>query len=72
MKAHRRRRLGFGDIEILPSALGDGDGGASTAPRAWVRREQDSGAWDEVMLSISHDGEYAVAMCVAYESGRES
>jgi len=66
VKAHQRRRLTFQDIRITSPRAEKGLG--SRAPVAVVRtlsgREEDG---QEVLVSISHDGDYAVAVCLAAE-----
>jgi phosphopantetheinyl transferase (holo-ACP synthase) len=72
IKAHHNRRLTYHSIAIHnrssklrdPSDIVEG----SKAPYAVVISE--SGSWEdgqEVKLSISHDGDYATAVCLAYE-----
>ena len=64
IKAHRKRRLGFHDIVIKPGPLEDD---RPTAPTAVVRPWNPGSEWEEVMLSISHDGAYAIASVLAAE-----
>lgn len=65
MKAYQFRRLTYQDIEILSPPQKDG---RSQAPIAMVRSED--GDWDNaqiIPMSISHDGGFATAVCMAYE-----
>jgi len=67
IKAYNSRRLTFHDISILPPTSTSTDTG-SRPPVAVVKSE--SGDWEDgeiVPLSISHDGDYAIATCMAYE-----
>lgn len=67
IKAHHSRRLTFHDITILSSThTSESPDEGSRPPVAVVVSE--SGSWEEgqiVPLSISHDGDYAVATCMA-------
>jgi hypothetical protein len=72
IKAHHNRRLTYHSIAIhqpLSKPLNPLDSvQGSKAPYAVVISE--SGSWEdgqEVKLSISHDGDYATAVCMAYE-----
>ncbi|RDA82785.1 hypothetical protein CP532_0849 [Ophiocordyceps camponoti-leonardi (nom. inval.)] len=59
-----RAKLGWHDIEVERG----GGGGEGTGPVGRVRRgecEGGEGEDEEVLLSISHDGDYATAFCVA-------
>lgn len=67
IKAYHSRRLTFHDIAILPSKPVFSNTG-SRPPVAVIISE--SGTWEDgqiVPLSISHDGDYAIATCMAYE-----
>ncbi len=68
MKAHHSRRLTYHSISIMRPALNMETG--SLPPVAVVLPE--SGEMDEgqiVKLSISHDGDYATAVCLAPDYG---
>lgn len=68
MKAYQSRRLTYHDIVIhVPKTTQPGEG--SQPPIAVVLPE--SGEWEEgqeVKITISHDSDYAVAVCMAYET----
>ncbi|KAG8425517.1 hypothetical protein J3458_002209 [Metarhizium acridum] len=67
IKAHWRRRLTFHDVIIERRAGGRGDTLGSGPPVARIR----AGAGDAedacALVSISHDGDYATAVCVAHD-----
>jgi len=71
MKAHHSRRLTYHDIVIRrPPDREEG----SRAPVAVILPERKSGeqGWEdgqECKISISHDGDYAMATCLAIEPG---
>jgi phosphopantetheinyl transferase (holo-ACP synthase) len=65
MKAYQSRRLTYQDIEILSPPQKYGRSGA---PIAMIKPE--NGGWDNaqiIPMSISHDGGFATAVCMAYE-----
>ncbi|KAF4631182.1 hypothetical protein G7Y89_g6950 [Cudoniella acicularis] len=67
IKAHHSRRLTYQDINIYKQTKSEN--GMSRAPLALIRIEGSSG-WEDaqcVPISISHDGDYATATCIAYE-----
>ncbi|KAK9435033.1 hypothetical protein VB005_09824 [Metarhizium brunneum] len=67
IKAHSHRRLTFHDVVIEPRAGGRRDTLGSGPPVARIR----AGAGDAedacALVSISHDGDYATAVCVAHD-----
>lgn len=66
MKAHEHRRLGWHDIVIERRR----DDGSSGPPVARIKADE-AGVDDEsALVSISHDGDYATAVCIAYHVGR--
>ncbi|KAK3996785.1 hypothetical protein QBC44DRAFT_138616 [Cladorrhinum sp. PSN332] len=83
IKAHPWRRLRMGEVEVLGGGSlnlpEDGEGGekwldrdnGSEAPVVVIRgseEEEEGGARDQMALvSISHDGEYATAVCVGFD-----
>ena len=70
MKAHQSRRLTYQDIQILSPPQKDG---RSQAPIAMVRPK--TGDWEFaqiIPMSISHDGEFATAVCMACENSPAS
>jgi phosphopantetheinyl transferase (holo-ACP synthase) len=74
-KAHPHLHLGFHDIVILPSSDADeltGEkaltGLPSSAPVALIRGEGEGARDQMAKVSISHDGEYATAMCIGFEA----
>ncbi len=83
IKAHPHLRLSFHQIVIsrrrLNNVRRDGEveadlatpevDGASGPPVAIVHRGEDtSGLAQEAVVSISHDGEYATAVCLGFEA----
>lgn len=76
IKAHGgHRRLTFHDITIERRELSGGEGAhesllGSGPPVARIRAEGSGGddADTSAMISISHDGEYATAVCLAYDA----
>ena len=61
IKAHSDRRLAFHDViiekrEVVGQRLGSGP------PIARIRGEEED---ETALVSISHDGDYATAVCVA-------
>ncbi|KAK3294047.1 uncharacterized protein B0H64DRAFT_399407 [Chaetomium fimeti] len=74
-KAHPHLRLGFHDILILPSSDAQELTGkraltelGSSAPVALIRGDGESSRDQMAKVSISHDGEYATAMCIGFEA----
>ncbi|KAL2196860.1 hypothetical protein P885DRAFT_77982 [Corynascus similis CBS 632.67] len=78
-KAHPHLRLGFHDIVILSSADAEeltGEkapaGPGASAPVALIRAGNGGASRDQMArVSISHDGEYATAMCIGFEVDAE-
>jgi holo-[acyl-carrier protein] synthase len=78
IKAHMPRRLTFHDITIITHTAGSPqEGGApspdarSQAPFAVIRGEEGSGVGDQrALVSISHDGHYATAVCLGFTPGQ--
>lgn len=70
MKAYQSRRLTYQDIEIVSPPQKDG---RSQAPIAMVKPE--NGDWEDaqiIPMSISHDGGFATAVCMAYEKSPDA
>jgi holo-[acyl-carrier protein] synthase len=67
IKAHPSRKLTFHDIVVLNDQEKDGEARlGSGPPRAYVQGKE--GKPDqEVRVSISHDGNYATAVCMGVE-----
>ncbi|KAK1836803.1 hypothetical protein QBC39DRAFT_59071 [Podospora conica] len=61
-KAFPHRHLGWHDVVIEKKGEEEDLGGRSGPPVALVR--DGNGGWEEVPVSISHDGEYATATCI--------
>ncbi|KAL2255622.1 hypothetical protein VTK26DRAFT_2996 [Humicola hyalothermophila] len=84
IKAHPHLRLGFHDILILAgteakSGSGGGDGREDrdrrdSAPTALIKASQtDPAARDQMaVVSISHDSDYATAVCIGFDPGMAS
>ncbi|KAK4155401.1 hypothetical protein C8A00DRAFT_31733 [Chaetomidium leptoderma] len=78
-KAHPHLRLGFHDILILAASEAQeltGDlvlnSWSNAAPVALIRATNGGAARDQMArVSISHDGDYATAMCIGFEAGHE-
>ena len=64
IKAHTRRKLTFHDVEIEKTEGVHGLG--SGPPVARIRDDDDGGGDQAALVSISHDGDYATAVCIAY------
>ncbi|RDW69446.1 hypothetical protein BP6252_08466 [Coleophoma cylindrospora] len=76
IKAYRSRRLTYRDVSILrydPSTTTRPTSTASVAPIALIKNEHagtEEDAWldaQQVPVSISHDGDFATAVCMASE-----
>lgn len=62
MKAHSRWDLGFHDIEIRKQEAGN------PVAIVWPGGQGEEGRMaQEALVSISHDGEYATAVCIGYD-----
>ncbi|GJC79104.1 4'-phosphopantetheinyl transferase B, mitochondrial [Colletotrichum liriopes] len=68
-KAHPLRRLSFHDITIVRRALEEGkeNPNGSGPPVAVIRGEKEGEPGQTAMVSISHDGDYATAVCLGVE-----
>ncbi|EFQ30752.1 uncharacterized protein GLRG_05896 [Colletotrichum graminicola M1.001] len=68
-KAHPFRRLSFHDITIVRRALVEGKANpnGSGPPVAIIRGEREGEPGQTAMVSISHDGDYATAVCLGFE-----
>ena len=67
MKAHSHRRLTFHDI-IIERRGRDEKRLGSGPPVARIRGEEaEHGEDTSAMVSISHDGDYATAVCMGYD-----
>ena len=73
IKAHPHRRLTLHEITIVPMSVLEDSAGTRTTelprlgsgPRSAIIRALDDGDQDtEAMISISHDGDYATAVCM--------
>ncbi|KAH9242133.1 hypothetical protein K456DRAFT_47227 [Colletotrichum gloeosporioides 23] len=69
IKAHIQRRLTFHDITILRKTLVEGQANAngSGPPVAVIKGAKEGERAQEAKITISHDGDYATAVCIAYE-----
>ncbi|KAF4857317.1 Holo-[acyl-carrier-protein] synthase [Colletotrichum siamense] len=69
IKAHIQRRLTFHDINILRKTLVEGQANAngSGPPVAVIKGATEGERAQEAKITISHDGDYATAVCIAYE-----
>ncbi|KAK7416454.1 hypothetical protein QQZ08_011980 [Neonectria magnoliae] len=69
IKAHSHRPLTFHDVVIERRAV-EGERLGSGPPVARIKsREEGAEADDSAMVSISHDGDYATAVCLGHDSG---
>ncbi|GKT47268.1 4'-phosphopantetheinyl transferase B, mitochondrial [Colletotrichum spaethianum] len=68
-KAHPVRKLSFHDITIVRRALEEGkeNPNGSGPPVAVIRAEREGEPGQTAMVSISHDGDYATAVCLGFE-----
>ncbi|KAK1598297.1 uncharacterized protein LY79DRAFT_586898 [Colletotrichum navitas] len=68
-KAHPSRRLSFHDITIVRRAVVEGKANpnGSGPPVAVIRGEREGEPGQTAMVSISHDGDYATAVCLGFE-----
>ncbi|KAG9253191.1 uncharacterized protein F5Z01DRAFT_156113 [Emericellopsis atlantica] len=64
IKAHSHRKLTFHDISILKAQEGEERLGGR-APYARIKAASGDEKDSTALISISHDGDYAVAVCVA-------
>ncbi|KAK3324628.1 hypothetical protein B0T19DRAFT_428998 [Cercophora scortea] len=69
IKAHPHRRLTFHDIVIRKLDRGsvDADGGGGSGPPVAVIRGERGCLSQIAKMSISHDGEYATAVCLGFD-----
>lgn len=65
-KAFPQRNLAWHDVVIERKMAAEGQGEGSRAPVALVK--DGKRGWEEVAVSISHDGEYATATCIGHLS----
>ncbi|KAH7145853.1 hypothetical protein B0J13DRAFT_329482 [Dactylonectria estremocensis] len=69
IKAHSHRRLTFHDVVIERRAV-EGERLGSGPPVARIKSAEDGAEADEsAMISISHDGDYATAVCLGHDPG---
>ncbi|KAG5925312.1 hypothetical protein E4U53_003346 [Claviceps sorghi] len=68
IKAHTHRRLTFHDIVIERRAERTQDQLGSGPPVARIKAEAGMDEDASALISISHDGDYATAVCVAHDS----
>ncbi|KAJ0166216.1 hypothetical protein CTA2_8221 [Colletotrichum tanaceti] len=69
-KAHPFRKLSFHDITIVRRALEAGrekNANGSGPPVAVIRGEREGEPEQTAAISISHDGDYATAVCLGFE-----
>ncbi|CAH0033628.1 unnamed protein product [Clonostachys rhizophaga] len=66
IKAHSHRRLTFHDI-IIERRGRDEERLGSGPPVARIRGEPGDGCDSSAMISISHDGDYATAVCIGHD-----
>jgi holo-[acyl-carrier protein] synthase len=69
MKAHTHRNLTFHDISILKAHQGEERLGGR-APYARIKAAPGDERDSTALLSLSHDGDYAVAICLADKASR--
>ncbi|KAH6895339.1 hypothetical protein B0T10DRAFT_213302 [Thelonectria olida] len=69
IKAHSFRKLSLHDVLIERRAF-EGERLGSGPPVARIKSaQQDEEMDDSAMISISHDGDYATAVCLGYDPG---
>lgn len=69
IKAHSHRQLTFHDVVIERRAV-EGERLGSGPPVARIKSPKESDeADDSAIISISHDGDYATAVCLGHEPG---
>ncbi|KND87888.1 hypothetical protein TOPH_07443 [Tolypocladium ophioglossoides CBS 100239] len=71
IKAHSHRRLTFHDVVIERRGGAGGPRLGSGPPVARIRAGEGEGEGEDgsALVSISHDGDYATAVCVAHDPG---
>ncbi|KAH8884816.1 hypothetical protein GQ53DRAFT_697131 [Thozetella sp. PMI_491] len=69
IKAHPHRSLTFHDILIQKAQASKGQHLGSGPPSAIIKGVHERVADQEARISISHDGEYATAVCMGFEPG---
>jgi holo-[acyl-carrier protein] synthase len=67
IKAHSHRRLTFHDVVIERRGRKDEERLGSGPPVARIKGEGEADADVSAMISISHDGDYATAVCMAHD-----
>ncbi|KAM4056675.1 4'-phosphopantetheinyl transferase superfamily protein [Hirsutella rhossiliensis] len=76
IKAHaqQHRRLGWHDIVIERRRCSSNGSSSSGPPVARIKAGEGEGEDEDesALVSISHDGDYATAVCIAYSGGRDS
>jgi holo-[acyl-carrier protein] synthase len=69
IKAHSFRKLSLHDVLIERRAV-EGERLGSGPPVARIKSaKRDAEVDDSAMISISHDGDYATAVCLGYDPG---
>lgn len=72
IKAHTHRKLTFHSIHVrtmhAPPGMGPADARASSPPIAVIEADKPGRPHTTAMLSISHDGDYATAVCLAMQT----
>lgn len=66
IKAHPHRHLTFHDVAIERRAV-EGERLGSGPPVARIKGEDGDGVDVSAQVSISHDGDYATAVCLGWE-----
>jgi holo-[acyl-carrier protein] synthase len=67
IKAHHSRRLTFQDISILSTSNPNLDTGSKAPVAVVVPSNGNYEDGQEIRVSISHDGDYATAVCMAFD-----
>jgi len=73
IKAHPHRRLTFHDVVVRQEkSLREDQGGNGSGPPVAVVKGLEGKTWDQLaLLSISHDGDYATAVCMGFDAGSQ-
>jgi len=70
IKAHPHRRLTFHDVVVRQEkSVREGQRGNGSGPPVAVVKGLEGKTWDQLaLLSISHDGDYATAVCMGFNA----
>ncbi|KAK2592425.1 hypothetical protein QQS21_009877 [Conoideocrella luteorostrata] len=66
MKAHSHRKLTFHDV-VIERRVGKEERLGSGPPVARIKAGEGQGEDVSALISISHDGDYATAVCIAHD-----